>query len=62
MVAALVEQRRDSIEQFEAAGRIDWPKGARRDRRAAQDQPPAASDDDIAAAAHMAIAATVGPC
>jgi uncharacterized protein YqeY len=59
VVAALVKQRRDSIEQFEAAGRTELADKERAEIAVLEQyQPPAASDDEIAAAVDAAMAAT----
>jgi hypothetical protein len=59
VVAALVKQRRDSIEQFAAAGRHELAAKERAEIAILETyQPPAASDDDLAAAVDRAIAAT----
>jgi hypothetical protein len=59
VVAALVKQRRDSIEQFAAAGRHELVAKERAEIAILETyQPPAASDDDLAAAVDRAIAAT----
>jgi len=59
VVAALVKQRRDSIEQFEAAGRHELAAKERAEIAILETyQPPAASDDDLAAAVDQAITAT----
>jgi len=59
VVAVLVKQRRDSIEQFEAAGRTELADKERAEIAVLEQyQPPAASDDEIAAAVDAAMAAT----
>lgn len=59
VVAALVKQRRDSIEQFEAAGRHELAAKERAEIAILETyQPPAATDDDLTAAVDQAIAAT----
>ena len=59
VVAALVKQRRDSIEQFEAAGRHELAAKERAEIAVLETyQPPAASDDDIAAAVAVAVTST----
>ena len=59
VVAALVKQRRDSIEQFEAAGRTEQAEKERAEIAVLETyQPPAASDDDLAAAVDVAVAST----
>ncbi len=59
VVAALVKQRRDSIEQFEAAGRRELADKERAEIAILETyQPPAAGDAEIAAAVDAAIAAT----
>jgi uncharacterized protein YqeY len=59
VVGALVKQRRDSIAQFEAAGRHELADKERAEIAVLEAyQPPAASDGDIAAAVDAAIAAT----
>lgn len=59
VVAALVKQRRDSIEQFEAAGRRELADKERAEIAILETyQPPAAGDDEIAAAVDAAITAT----
>ena len=59
VVAALVKQRRDSIEQFEAAGRHELAAKERAEIVVLETyQPPAASDAEIAAAVDAAVTAT----
>jgi uncharacterized protein YqeY len=59
VVAALVKQRRDSIEQFEAAGRHELAAKERAEIAVLETyQPPAAGDDEIAAAVAAAVTAT----
>ena len=59
VVAALVKQRRDSIEQFEAAGRTELAEKERAEIAVLEQYlPPAASDDEIAAAVDAAVTAT----
>jgi len=59
VVASLVKQRRDSIEQFEKAGRTDLVEKETAEIKVLdQYLPPAASADDIEAAVTAAIAAT----
>ena len=59
VVAALVKQRRDSITQFEAAGRIELADKERAEIAVLEQyQPPSAGDDEIAAAVDAAVAAT----
>jgi len=59
VVAALVKQRRDSIEQFDKAGRADLVDKETSELRVLEEYlPPAASADDIAAAVAAAIAET----
>jgi hypothetical protein len=59
VVAALVKQRRDSIEQFEAAGRHELADKERAEIAVLEEyQPPAASDADIAAAVDAAVTDT----
>ena len=59
VVASLVKQRRDSIEQFEKAGRTDLvEKESAEIKVLEQYLPPAASAEDIDAAVTAAIAAT----
>jgi len=59
VVAALVKQRRDSIEQFEAAGRRELADKERAEIAILETyQPPAAGDAEIAAAVDAAIAET----
>jgi uncharacterized protein YqeY len=59
VVAALVKQRRDSIEQFEAAGRHELAAKERAEIAVLETyQPPAAGDDEIAAAVDAAVTAT----
>jgi uncharacterized protein YqeY len=59
VVAVLVKQRRDSIEQFEAAGRHELAAKERAEIAVLETyQPPAASDDEIAAAVDAAVTAT----
>lgn len=59
VVAALVKQRRDSIEQFDAAGRAELADKERAEIAVLETyQPPAAGDAEIAAAVDAAITAT----
>ena len=59
VVAALVKQRRDSIEQFDKAGRADLVDKETSELKVLEEYlPPAASADDIAAAVAAAIAET----
>jgi uncharacterized protein YqeY len=59
VVAALVKQRRDSIEQFEAAGRTELAAKERAEIAVLETyQPPAASDAELAAAVDAAVAST----
>jgi uncharacterized protein YqeY len=59
VVAALVKQRRDSIEQFAAAGRHELAAKERAEIAVLETyQPPAAGDDEIAAAVDAAVTAT----
>jgi uncharacterized protein YqeY len=59
VVNALVKQRRDSIEQFEAAGRHELAAKERAEIAVLDTYlPPAASDADIAAAVDAAVVAT----
>jgi len=59
VVAALVKQRRDSIEQFDKAGRADLVDKETSELRVLEEYlPPAASADDIAAAVAAAVAET----
>jgi uncharacterized protein YqeY len=59
VVAALVKQRRDSIEQFEAAGRHELAAKERAEIAVLETyQPPAVSVDDIAAAVAVAVTST----
>ena len=59
VVAALVKQRRDSIEQFVAAGRHELAAKEQAEIAVLETyQPPAASDDEIAAAVADAVTST----
>lgn len=59
VVAALVKQRRDSIEQFDAAGRPELADKERAEIAVLETyQPPAAGDAEIAAAVDAAVTAT----
>lgn len=59
VVNALVKQRRDSIEQFEAAGRHELADKERAEIAVLEAYlPPSASPDDIAAAVDAAVAST----
>jgi len=59
VVAALVKQRRDSIEQFEAAGRTELAEKERAEIAVLETyQPPAATDAELAAAVDAAVAST----
>jgi uncharacterized protein YqeY len=59
VVAALVKQRRDSIEQFEAAGRVELAEKERAEIAVLETyQPPSASDAELAAAVDAAVAST----
>lgn len=59
VVNALVKQRRDSIDQFEAAGRMELAAKERAEIGVLETYlPPAASEADIAAAVDLAVAST----
>jgi uncharacterized protein YqeY len=59
VVASLVKQRRDSIEQFTAGHRLDLAAKEQAEIAVLETLlPPAASDDDIAAAVEQAVAET----
>jgi uncharacterized protein YqeY len=59
VVAALVKQRRDSIEQFDAAGRHELAARERAEIAVLETyQPPAAGDAEIAAAVDAAVTST----
>ena len=59
VVAALVKQRRDSIEQVEAAGRVELAETERAEIAVLETyQPPSASDAELAAAVDAAVAST----
>ena len=59
VIASLVKQRRDSVEQFEKAGRTDLVEKEKSDLAVLEGYlPPAASADDIDAAVADAIAET----
>lgn len=59
VVAALVKQRRDSIEQFDAAGRPELAAKERAEIAVLETyQPPAAGEAEIAAAVDAAVTAT----
>src|SRR6187431_3193805 len=59
VVAALVKQRRDSIEQFQKAGRTDLVEKESGDVKVLEEYlPPAASADEIEAAVAEAVAET----
>ncbi len=59
VVGALVKQRRDSIEQFEAAGRQELADKERAEIAVLEHYlPPAATDGELAAAVDAAVAAT----
>ncbi len=59
VVAALVKQRRDSIEQFETAGRRELAEKERAEITVLETyQPPAAGDAEIAAAVDAAVTTT----
>lgn len=59
VVNALVKQRRDSIEQFEAAGRHELAEKERAEIAVLDTYlPPAATDDDLAAAVNEAVTTT----
>jgi hypothetical protein len=59
VVAALVKQRRDSIEQFTAGNRLDLAEKERAEIAVLETlQPPAATDAEIAAAVEQAVTET----
>ncbi|MEZ5291384.1 MAG: GatB/YqeY domain-containing protein [Vicinamibacterales bacterium] len=59
VVSALVKQRKDSIEQFDAAGRHDLSAKERAEIEVLDTYlPPAVSDEDLAAAIDAAVAST----
>jgi uncharacterized protein YqeY len=59
VVAALVKQRRDSIEQFDAAGRSELAEKERAEIAVLETyQPPSASDAEVEAAVDAAVTST----